>query len=56
MTILIGFDQSYYRNFKMFQELLENVAVQAVTKLKRNMKQRLMLFGDRLPAAKTCCC
>jgi Transposase DDE domain len=45
-----------YISQKMFKELLENVGVQVVTKLKRNMKQRLMPFGDRLPCAKTCCC
>ena len=37
-----------YISQKMFKELLESVGVQVVTKLKRNMKQRLMPFGDRL--------
>jgi hypothetical protein len=37
-----------YISQKMFKELLESVGVQVVTKLKRNMKQRLMPLGDRL--------
>ncbi len=37
-----------YISQKMFKELLESVGVQVVTKLKRNMKQRLMPFADRL--------
>jgi Transposase DDE domain len=37
-----------YISQKMFKELMESVGVQVVTKLKRNMKQRLMPFGDRL--------
>ncbi len=37
-----------YISQKMFKELLASVGVQVVTKLKRNMKQRLMPVGDRL--------
>ena len=33
---------------KLFEELMNSVGVQVVTKLKRNMKQRLMSLGDRL--------
>jgi Transposase DDE domain len=32
----------------MFEELMNSVGVQVVTKLKRNMKQRLMSLDDRL--------
>jgi Transposase DDE domain len=32
----------------MFEELIESVGVQVITKLKRNMKQRLMSLSDRL--------
>ncbi len=37
-----------YISQKMFEELMESVGVQVVTKLKRNMKQRLMSLSDRL--------
>jgi hypothetical protein len=37
-----------YISQKLFKELLESVGVQLVTKLKRNMKQRLMPLCDRL--------
>jgi Transposase DDE domain len=37
-----------YISQKMFKELMERVGVQVITKLKRNMKQRLVPFGDRL--------
>ena len=33
---------------KLFKELLEKVGIQLLTKLKRNMKQRLMPFCERL--------
>lgn len=37
-----------YISQKMFIELMNSVGVQVVTKLKRNMKQRLMSLSDRL--------
>ena len=37
-----------YISQKMFEELMNSVGVQVVTKLKRNMKQRLMSLSDRL--------
>ena len=37
-----------YISQKLFEELMNSVGVQVVTKLKRNMKQRLMSLGDRL--------
>ena len=37
-----------YISQKMFEKLMNSVGVQVVTKLKRNMKQRLMSLGDRL--------
>ena len=37
-----------YISQKLFQELMESLGVQLVTKLKRNMKQRLMPLCDRL--------
>ena len=37
-----------YISQKMFEELMNSVGVQVVTKLKRNMKQRLMSLNDRL--------
>jgi Transposase DDE domain len=37
-----------YISQAMFEELMDSVGVQVVTKLKRNMKQRLMSLGDRL--------
>jgi hypothetical protein len=37
-----------YISHKLFQELMESFGVQLVTKLKRNMKQRLMPLCDRL--------
>jgi hypothetical protein len=37
-----------YISQKMFEELMESFGVQVVTKLKRNMKQRLMPLSDRL--------
>ena len=37
-----------YVSQKLFKELMESVGVQLVTKLKRNMKQRLMPLGERL--------
>jgi Transposase DDE domain len=48
-----------YISPKMFKQLLESVGVPVVTKLKRNLKQRLMTLADRLPCTKTtktCCC
>jgi hypothetical protein len=37
-----------YISQALFQELLESVGIQVITKLKRNMKQRLMSLSDRL--------
>jgi Transposase DDE domain len=37
-----------YISQKLFEELMNSVGVQVITKLKRNMKQRLMSLGDRL--------
>lgn len=37
-----------YISKKMFEELMASVGVQVITKLKRNMKQRLMSLSDRL--------
>lgn len=37
-----------YVSQKLAQQLLESVGVQLITKLKRNMKNRLMLLSDRL--------
>ena len=37
-----------YISQKLFQELMESLGVQLVTKLKRNMKQRFMPLCDRL--------
>jgi Transposase DDE domain len=37
-----------YISQKLFQELMSSLGVQLVTKLKRNMKQRLMPLCDRL--------
>jgi hypothetical protein len=37
-----------YISQKMFEELMDSVGVRVVTKLKRNMKQRLMSLSDRL--------
>ena len=37
-----------YISQAMFKELLETMGVQVITKLKRNMKQRLMPLSDRL--------
>ena len=37
-----------YISKKMFKELMASVSVQVITKLKRNMKQRLMSLSDRL--------
>ena len=37
-----------YISQKLFEELMDSVGVQVVTKLKRNMKQRLMSLSDRL--------
>jgi hypothetical protein len=37
-----------YVSQKLFKELMESVGVKLVTKLKRNMKQRLMVLSERL--------
>ena len=37
-----------YVSQKMFKDLMQSVGVQVITKLKRNMKQRLIPFYDRL--------
>ncbi len=37
-----------YISLKLTKVLLESVSVQLITKLKRNMKQRLMPLEDRL--------
>jgi len=37
-----------YISKKMFEELMASIGVQVITKLKRNMKQRLMSLSDRL--------
>ena len=37
-----------YISQKLFEQLMNSVGVQVVTKLKRNMKQRLMSLSDRL--------
>ena len=37
-----------YISQKLFEQLIDSVGVQVVTKLKRNMKQRLMSLSDRL--------
>jgi hypothetical protein len=48
MLRLKGFSYRGYISQKMFEELMNSVGVQVVTKLRRNIKQRLMSLGDRL--------
>ena len=37
-----------YISLKLAKDVVDSVGLQLVTKLKRNIKQRLMLLGDRI--------
>lgn len=41
-----------YVSYKLAKQLLKTAGIQLITKLKRNMKQRLMPLNDRLMARK----
>ncbi|WP_368666962.1 transposase [Tychonema sp. LEGE 07196] len=44
-----------YISQKMFEELMASLGVQVITKLKRNLKQRLMSLVRSSAVTKTCC-